>query len=228
MSAQLPLALRWPAHQCFERFVAGGNAGTLALVREVVAGGGVDALFVAGAAGSGRTHLLVAACVAAGASASQAQYIDLATQSPATIRAFHGSDLLAIDNVDAIVGNDAAEHALFDLHNRARADGTRLLASAIQPPARLGLGLPDLVSRLSAFTQAGLVALDEPIRREVLRAEAARRGIGLDEAVIDWLFAHHARDLGSLMRLLARIDEATLAARRRVTVPFLRELLGDD
>ncbi|MBN8480186.1 MAG: DnaA regulatory inactivator Hda [Xanthomonadales bacterium] len=225
MSAQLPLALRWPANQCFECFVVGANAATLALVEELAAGRGDSTLFIAGPAGSGRTHLLVAACVAAGAQAQRAQYIDLAVQPAATIRAFHGTDLLAVDNVDAIAGNGEAEHALFDLHNRARADGTRLLAAASLAPGRLGLALPDLVSRLSAFTQAGLVALDEPTRREVLRAEAGRRGIGLDEAVIDWLFAHHARDLASLMRLLAKIDEATLASRRRVTVPFLRDLL---
>lgn len=228
MSAQLPLALRWPANQCFECFVAGGNAATLALVEALALGRGDEALFVAGPAGSGRTHLLVAACVAAGASGARTQYIDLAVQPAATIRAFHGSDLVAIDNVDAIAGNDQAEHALFDLHNRARADRTRLLAAASVAPGRIGLHLPDLVSRLSAFTQAGLVALGEPTRREVLRAEARRRGIELDETVVDWLFAHRARDLASLMRLLARIDEATLAARRRVTVPFLRDLLGDD
>ena len=227
MSAQMPLALRWPAHQCFQRFEAGANAATLALVEALAERRGDATLFLAGPSGSGRTHLLVAACAAAGARGDRAQYLDLARQGGAAIRSFHGSDLLALDNLGAIAGDGEAEHALFDLHNRARADGARLLAAADAPPARLGIGLPDLLSRLSAFTQAALQPLDEARRRAVLRSEAERRGIGLDDAVVDWLFAHHARDLGSLMRLLERIDQAALAARRRVTVPFLRDLLAE-
>uniref|UniRef100_A0A0S6YZH7 Hda lid domain-containing protein n=1 Tax=Mizugakiibacter sediminis TaxID=1475481 RepID=A0A0S6YZH7_9GAMM len=60
----------------------------------------------------------------------------------------------------------------------------------------------------------------------MLRARAAARGIELDDAVLDWLFARHARDLGALTALLDRLDSASLAAQRRITVPFLRELLA--
>ena len=69
-------------------------------------------------------------------------------------------------------------------------------------------------------------ALDESERRELVRDRAAARGIEFDDAVLDWLFIHQARDLASLNELLDRIDTAALAAKRRVTVPFLRQLLG--
>jgi DnaA family protein len=59
-----------------------------------------------------------------------------------------------------------------------------------------------------------------------LRERGAARGIELDDAVLDWLFTRQARDLGSLTVLLDRIDSAALAAQRRVTVPFLRDLLS--
>ena len=67
--------------------------------------------------------------------------------------------------------------------------------------------------------------LSEAERRDVLRTRAQARGIELDDAVLDWLFAHHARDLGALSELLDEIDRASLAAKRRVTVPFVRNLL---
>jgi DnaA family protein len=91
----------------------------------------------------------------------------------------------------------------------------------------LGIGLPDLISRLSACTQLVLRPLDEGARRQLLRERALLRGIELDDNVLDWLFARGRRDLVSLLDLLERVDRASLAAKRRVTVPFLREMLRE-
>lgn len=231
MSEQLPLALRWPAHQRFESFVVGANATALSLARSAAEQSDTMRVFIAGPTGSGRTHLLIAACAAAGMLDRSAQYLDLgALREPRehAIRSFHGSHLLTVDNVDAIAGADDSEHALFDLYNRCRDEGCSLIFAAKVHPARIGIGLPDLVSRLAASTQVVLQPLDEAARRNLLQQRAAARGIDLDEAVLDWLFARRARDLGSLMILLERIDQAALAARRRVTVPFLRGLLSGD
>jgi DnaA family protein len=81
------------------------------------------------------------------------------------------------------------------------------------------------VSRLGACTQIALKPLAEAERRALLRSRAAARGIEFDDAVLDWLFAREKRDLASLLGVLDRIDAASLAAQRRVTVPFLRKLL---
>jgi len=187
-------------------------------------------LFLHGVPGTGRTHLLIAACAAANADERSAQYLPLSALRDAraqAIRGFGGSELLAIDDIDAIAGDRDAEHALFDLYNRCRAEQSTLLFAASAAPVHLGIGLPDLVSRLSACTQLALRPLDEDARRELLRERALARGIELDDGVLDWLFARGRRDLVSLLDLLERIDRASLAAKRRVTVPFLRDLLRD-
>ena len=231
MSGQLPLALHWPAHQRFSSFVVGDNATALGLAEDAALQPEPTRVFIAGALGSGRTHLLIAACAAAGTADRTAQYLDLGTlRAPRAqaIRLFHGSQLLAIDNVEAIAGDRESEHALFDLYNRCHAEETSLLFSAQAAPAQLGILLPDLVSRLASCTQVGLQALDEAARRGLLQERAHARGIELDDAVLDWLFNRRARDLLSLMDLLERIDRAALAAQRRVTVPFLRTLLAAD
>ena len=231
MTGQLPLALRWSAQQRFEGFSPGANGVALELLRRAAGDASQIAVYLAGTIGSGRTHLLIATCAAANDAGRSAQYLPLATLratgAAEAIRAFGGSDLLAIDDVDAIAGDAAAEHALFDLYNRCRAEGASLLFAALAPPAQVGLGLPDLVSRFSACTQIVLKPLDENERRDVLRARAASRGIELDDTVIDWLFAREKRDLASLSAVLDRIDSASLAAQRRVTVPFLRRLLSE-
>lgn len=228
MSPQLPLALRWPAHQRFEGFVAGANRAALDALQRAARGEDRAWLYLHGAPGSGRTHLLIAACAAANAGGRTAQYLSLASlRAPRAqaIRGLGGSDQLALDDVDAIAGERDAEHALFDLYNRCRAEGSLLLFAASAPPAQLGIGLPDLVSRLSACTQLALRPLEESERRSLLRERARTRGIELDDGVLDWLFARARRDLGSLFDALDRIDRASLAAKRRVTVPFLRTLL---
>jgi DnaA-homolog protein len=228
---QLPLALRWPAHQRFDAFRAGENAVAIELLRRAAVAGDPSALFVSGAAGSGRTHLLIAACAAAAEVPRRAQYLPLATvrgESDAAIRTLGGNDLLALDDIDAIAGDPGAELALFDLYNRCRAEGTTLVFAASAPPARIGIALPDLVSRLAASTQIALKPLAEAERRDLLRARAAGRGIELDDAAIDWLFSREKRDTASLLAVLERIDHASLAAQRRVTVAFLRRMLEAD
>ena len=229
MSAQLPLALRWPAHQRFDAFRAGDNGVAVELLRAAACDGSPSSVYLAGPGGSGRTHLMIAACAAANEVGRDAQYLPLTSRRaedlPVSIRAFGGSTVLAIDDVDAIARDADAEHALFDLYNRCRAEGATLLFAARVPPAQAGFGLPDLVSRLSSCTQVSLKSLDEAERRDLLRERAGARGIELDEAVVDWLFAREKRDIASLLGVLDRVDAASLAAQRRVTVPFLRKLL---
>ncbi len=228
MSSQLPLALRWPAQQRFDGFVAGDNSHALAVLRQASQESLTPWVFLAGAPGCGKTHLLLSACSEAVMQGRGAQYLPLAKLDDnrgAAIRAFGGSDLLALDDLDAIVGDSTAQHALFDLYNRARAEASTLLFSAKRSPAQLDLSLPDLVSRLSSCTQVLLKPLDEHTRREAVRLRARARGLELDDAVLDWLFAHAPRDLGALTALIERMDRESLAAKRRITVPFLRAML---
>jgi DnaA family protein len=231
MSSQLPLALRWPAQQRFDSYLPGDNAVVIALLREAAVSAHAPWVFVAGATGCGKTHLLIAACAAASAHGRGAQYLPLRSlhgNAADALRSVGGSDLLALDDVDAIVGNDGAEHALFDLYNRCKMEKSTLLFSAAMAPAQIGIVLPDLVSRLSSCTQAPLKPLSDDERRQVLRARAQTRGLILDDSVLDWLFARAQRDLGSLTALLDRLDRESLAAQRRITVPFLRGLLGGE
>jgi DnaA family protein len=232
MSSQLPLALRWPRGQRFEHFHAGENAVAVEAVRAAAVDAAAPWVFVSGPLGSGRTHLLIAACQEAIDAGRSAQYLPLAglrgTRAAAIRGMAAGSDLLAIDDVDSITGDADSEHALFDTFNSFKADGGTLLFAGNVGPLSLELGLPDLRSRLGSLTQAVLKPLADAERRQVLREQAAGRGIELDEIVLDWLFAHHARDLGALLDLLDTLDRATLAAQRRVTVPFLRNLLKPD
>ncbi len=223
MPPQLPLQLRFPSHQRFEDFEVSNNGAAVAAARAVADGG--PSAYLTGPASSGKSHLLIAACQAA----ARAQYLPLghlAEQAANALSAVLAPGLVAIDEVDALAEDPLAQIALFDLFNRVRdAGGTMLLAARVTP-LRLPLELPDLVSRLASLPTFDLAPLDDDARRAALIRHANRRGLDLDDAVLDFLFRRQARDLSALMRLLDRIDRESLAAQRRVTVPFLRRMIG--
>ena len=227
MIRQFPLDLRWPPHQRLDAFWPGANVSALQGVTDVA--NGVDAwLYLHGPSGTGKSHLLIGACRRSIEANRPARYLSLA-QLPVpridAIAAVDAEGLLAIDDVQAIAGDRQAERALFGLYNRAKAADARMLFAASASPAELGVTLPDLVSRLAMCTQYALRPLDDAGRRAMLRVLAGRLGLRLDDDVLDWWFARQPRDPASLVALLQRADRASLAAQRRITIPFLRELL---
>ncbi len=227
---QLPLALRYPPDQRLETFVA-APAGVQEQLLELATQGGGEWVYLAGPAGVGKTHLLLATCAAADGAGRRAVYLPLAAavgRLREALEALEGNAVVALDGLQAIAGNRDDEIALFDAHNRARAAGTTLIYAARDNPEALDLVLPDLRSRLSQCVRITLASLDDDGRREVLRQRAQRRGLVLEALALDWLLKRVDRDLAGLTDLLDRLDRASLAAQRRITVPFLRLTLGGD
>lgn len=228
LGPQLPLALRYPPDQRFESFIAPPEGAVLAL-QALAAEPHADWVYLSGATRTGKTHLALAACAAAEQQRRRAAYLPMAAAAGRlrdALDALEGHDVVALDGVDAIAGTREDEVALFDFHNRARTSGLNVLYTARGIPDEIGLVLPDLRSRLQQCLRVALHPLDDDGRRDVLRDRAQRRGLVVEDAALDWLLTHTDRDLGALVALLDRLDRASLAAQRRVTVPFLRQALG--
>ncbi|HEX7803381.1 MAG TPA: DnaA regulatory inactivator Hda [Pseudoxanthomonas sp.] len=226
---QLPLALRYPPDQRLENFIAAPQ-GVIEQLRQLAGVPGSGWLYLAGASGTGKSHLAIALCAAAEQSGHSSAYLPMAAAAgrlEQALQSIEQSDVVALDGLEAIAGNRADEVALFDFHNRARNTGLNLLYVARDIPKVLELVLPDLRSRLAQCSQVLLQPLDDAARAEVLRERAQRRGLAMDQAALDWLLVHADRNLVSLTALLERLDRESLAAQRRVTVPFLRSLLDN-
>ena len=225
---QLPLALRYPPDQRLENFIAAPE-GAVAQLNHIAAWAGADWLYLAGPTGTGKTHLSLALCAATEQAGRRAAYLPLIAavgRLREALDALEGHDVLALDGLEAIAGNREAEVALFDFHNRARSTGLNVLYSAREIPDALGLCLPDLRSRLSQCARLVLPTMEDATRAAVLRDRAQRRGLVLEEAAIDWLLTRTDRDLSRLLLLLDRLDRESLAAQRRITVPFLKQVLA--
>jgi len=229
-SPQLPLALRYPPDQRLETFVSPDPA-LLPQLRDFALAGVRRGLFVEGASGTGKTHLAIALCAEADKLGRRAVYLPLrgiAGRLRDAAEGLDAHDLVAIDDVEAVVGDRDAEVALFDLHNRLHDAGRAVFYTAPAAPDRLDIGLPDLRSRLGQCVRVPLPALDDAGRHDLLRLRAERRGLQVDAATIDWLLRRVDRDLLALTALLDRLDHASLASQRRLTVPFVRQVLAKD
>ena len=224
---QLPLALRYPPDQRLETYVDAPE-GVIAQLRAIAVGARADWLYLAGNAGSGKTHLALSLCAAAEQAGRQAAYLPLqaaAGRLRDALESLEGREVIALDGLEAIAGDREDEVALFDFHNRARSVGVSVLYTGRAMPDGLALLLPDLRSRLSQCVRIALPVLDDAGRTAVLRERAQRRGLAIDDAAIEWLLVHSGRELSGLVALLDRLDRESLAAKRRITVPFLRSVL---
>lgn len=227
IAPQLPLALRYTPDQRFETFIA-APVGALQQLRRLGASPQADWLYLSGASGSGKTHLCIALCAASEQIGRRAAYVPMAAargRAREALDALEGMDVIAVDGLEAIAGSTHDEVALFDFHNRARAASQNVVYTASVAPEALSMTLPDLRSRLSQCTRIVLPSLDDEGRRALLRDRARRRGLVMEEAALDWMLIHCERDPATLTALLDRLDRESLAAQRRITVPFLRQVM---
>jgi DnaA family protein len=225
---QIPLAMPVPAEQRFDTFV--GSAEACRAAAASASGESADWLFLCGPAGCGKTHLLMAAVAAAQAAGRSARYLPMRVLAGSLTLALPGqerADVVCLDELDRIGGDPADQEGLFHFHNRARAAGTRVIYAARAAPSLEVWSLPDLVSRLNQCSRFLLSPLGDGDRRELLQRRALQRGLTLEPAVLDYLFRRVGRDLGTLTGILDRLDRASLAVQRRITVPLVRAVLGE-
>ena len=227
MNPQLSLDVGLRDSSSFANFYEGANREPVSQVRRLLDEPAPAFLFLWGERGSGKSHLLQAACRAAQEQGHEAAYIPLAAVrelSPALLEDRESAAIVCLDDVDAVAGDAGWERALFGLAERVRQRPGRLLAAGRAAPAHLGLGLPDLATRLGWGPVYLLPALTDAERIAAIQLRGRNRGFEIGDDAARYILNRFPRDMHSLFALLDRIDRLTLAQQRRVTIPFLREL----
>ena len=229
---QIPLALSPRASWQFRNFLPAENQSIYAALQQFAvapATGEQWVRWLLGGSGSGKTHLLSAWVNAADQAGLRAGYLSLAqVPAPAMLQGMEEQAALALDGVDAVLGQRAWDEALFHLFNALHDRGQRLLLASRTPWAELieqRAILPDLVSRLRTALVYPLKPLDEDMCMQALSLRAEERGIVLSDEVVRYLRTRSSRDVHALFELLDTLDRQSLVDQRRITVPYVRSFL---
>ena len=217
---QLALQIQSDPAPSLDNFVGGRNAEALAALYSAVRAPSRETLiYLWGPDGSGKTHLLVSLAQALAAAGRRCETHDALLLDESD--RLDGQELL-IDNVDAL--SPAQAERLFHAWNRIREDGGLLVCAGRQAPSALPLA-PELATRLAWGAVFRLYPLDDAEKFAALRARADAQAIPVVDEALHYLLSRGRRDLPSLLRALAQLDELSLATHRAITIPLVRELL---
>lgn len=222
MARQLSFDL--PVRQALGRedfFVSPANASAVALI-ELWPNWPSHKLLLTGPEGSGKTHLAHVWSQTSGARIIPA--VQLNTQDIPTL----ARGPVAIEDADRIAADTEQQQALFHLHNLVLAEGQSLLITARTPPARWGLTLPDLASRMQGTTQADLDPPDDALLSAVLMKLMADRQLSPSPNLIPYLLRRIDRSFAAAQRIIARLDEEALARNAPITRTLAADLLEGD
>ena len=228
---QLPLGFEPGELFTFDSFIPGPNAVAAGLARQLACGEGETQLYFWGENGLGKSHLLQASCNLAAKQGLSVCYLTAAEISRQPVELFAGLetlDLLCLDELENWLVEPQWQLALFDLINRVRETGHRLIMAATQPADEQFVQLPDLRSRLSWGPVFQLLPLSDEDKYLALSHRARQSGLELPRQVADYLMQRYPRDMFGLFERLAVLDKASMVMKRKLTIPLVKSVFTEE
>lgn len=230
MAEQLIVNFEFLAHQSFASFFAGNNEEIVNHLRASAEGLDSFLIYLWGADGLGKTHLLSASCKHAHGLKRSVFYLDLMqakADNAGLLIGLDTYDLVCLDNIHAVAGMLNWEHELFHFFNLPRHDKQRLIVAADCHPSQLKLNLNDLTTRLNWGLTLKLQSFNDEQILAALRFKATHMGFDLSEAAAKFLLTHYQKDWVVLSDLLEKLAHASLAKQRKLTLSFVKKALID-
>ena len=225
---QLTLGLNLKDDYTFKNFYPGNNGEILVSLQKAAIGEGEKIIYLCALEGQGLSHLLQASCRFAHEHRLRCVYLpmkDLISLSPVLLQGMENIALICMDDIHLAAGLPHWEEAIFHLYNRTIDKGGRLIFSSRDVAKSLPFKLPDLASRLAWGMVYQLQALKDNEKLQVLKQRADFRGMTLTEEAGKYLLHRCSRQMGALFSTLDILDKASLSAKRRLTIPFIKEVL---
>ncbi len=225
---QLPLTFGQAEVFSFDQFLAGRNDEVIQKLNSMVDDQPSESIFIWGGSGSGKSHLLQALCKSFSDNEQPSVYLPLWQHQKFTPQILEGLEVLPViclDDVEQIAGDENWERAIFNLFNRIKEENNLLVMAAQSAPQNIEFNLADLDSRMNWGLIYQLQELNDSEKLMVLQQRAKTRGFKLPDEVGNYLITRLPRGMHALCDFLDKLDVASLAAKRKLTIPFVRELL---
>ena len=243
-SPQLPFDFSVSEKSTFSNFLVSEKNAELVKLLENIDTFNEHLAFIWGNSGVGKSHLLQALCheheyevndgdegESKDAEPQKLHCLYLPMQKiklfgPEVFNSLHHMDVICIDDFDFITGDKEWEESLFEFFNRSREEGVKLLVSAKNPPRGVSFSLPDLASRMSWGVIYQLFELNDDEKIAALDRRAREKNMPMNNEVLQYIYMRHSRDLQSLLSVLDKLDQLSLAEKRRLTIPFIKQVMG--
>lgn len=231
--SQLTLSVQLPDDETFASFQSESNQMVVKQLRHFLeqvkdTNKQVHSLYLFGLTGVGKSHLLHASCAYAdtlGLTSLCLSFSELTQLSVDVLDGLENIDLVCLDDIQLIAGNEVWQQGVFDLYNRLVEQNKCLIITGDQSVGQLNISLPDLVSRLSWGLTEQLKPLSDHEKSFALQYRAQQRGLYISDDVASFLINRLSRDMTSLLAALEQLDQASIREQRRITIPFIKDIL---
>lgn len=231
-TTQLGLSVQLPDDETFQSFISQENHTVVIQLQQFIdlvskQLSHPSALYLFGKQGVGKSHLLHATCSYAeslGLSSLCLSFVGLKQLSVEMLDGLEHIDVICLDDINLIAGNELFERAVFDLFNRVTEHGKCLIIAGDQNVTNLGIQLPDLSSRLTWGLTEKIAPLKDDGKISALQFRAQQRGLFLSYDVAKFLLTRLSREMGDLIKALDELDKASIREQRKITIPFIKEI----
>jgi DnaA family protein len=229
--AQLTLMVQLPDDETFTSFKSDLNQGIISQLKSYVDPhkSTPHSFYLFGLSATGKSHLMHASSTYAAQIGKSSVCLSCAELKKLPVEVLDGLeqiDSICLDDIHLIAGDKRWQQAIFDLYNRVLEQNNYLLISGNESAQKLGISLPDLVSRLTWGLTEQIKPLDDDEKVIAIQYRATQRGLFLSDEVVKFLLNRLSRDMGSLITSLDILDKASIQEQRKITIPFIKEVLS--
>lgn len=228
--SQLPLAVHLPDDETFASFYCTESGISLAQIKAFIAHDNLSAngFYIFGQQGVGKSHLLHASCVLASELNLKSlclSFSELTDLSVEVLNDLESIDLICLDDLHLIAGNKEWQQGVFDLYNRVIENNKKIIFTGNDSAKSLGITLPDLVSRISWGLTEQIKPLSDEDKIHAIQLRSKFRGIEVSDETVKFLLNRLSRNMKNLVESLDTLDKASIGAQRKITIPFIKEIL---
>jgi len=229
---QMPLKIGLRDDACFETFVTEQESQAVALngLQSALQQTNGNAFYLYGESGVGKTHLLQASCRYVTEKGQSSVYLPFGDHSlpliPDVLIGLEQTPLVCLDDMTEIVGDSKWELALANLITKSSVQGHTVILAGQVSINDWSIKTNELAKALMMVLPIELHAVIE--KEEViiaLQRHSLRLGFELPNDVGNYLVKQFSADLQELLAVLKLLEQATLVEKRRLTLPFVKQVL---
>ena len=225
---QLGLPIKFDDYAVFESYFPADNHDVLTFLTEMISKKNYSpSCWLWGINSSGKSHLLQSVCERLRDNAIYLPMEELIDEDPSLLEGLTSRKFICIDDIHLCSKKNHWELALFDLFNRLIELQSTLLVSSLYSPKINDFFLSDLTSRFSQYSVYKLKSMNDEDCKSALQLRAIQRGLDLPDDTVNYMLTHNKRDMKILYDFLDKLDTESLAAKRKLTIPFIKSVMID-